>query len=425
MKLPYEFLREMQSVLPDYDEFLRSYEQSPTKAFRVNELKIDDKKLLAAMGTYKPVPFAEHCYYIDAAEKWGNHPFHHAGLMYFQEPSAMLPVSAYDVSPTLALDMCAAPGGKSLQLAQKAKYLVSNEINPSRAAVLKGNVKRMGAKNVIVTNHSPQELEKLGAIFDLVLVDAPCSGEGMFRKDEVAIEEWSEEHSKSCAVRQNAILESADKLLKKGGTLIYSTCTFSRRENEDVINVFLQNHDYSLKKPLLSVVERTTYLSDERMRRFYPHKGVGEGQFFVALTKNSGESQKLPKSTKYAKNKTVDEFLLSSIGKTTEYCCVNDMYYVPTLPFELPLGRIVSGGVKIGRQDGKIFKPDHHFFSAFGSNMFCHEADGEEIKRYMHGEELSGDYNGYGVITVLGAPLGGFKGVGGRYKNLYPKGLRI
>lgn len=415
----------MQSILPDYEDFLRSYDSSPTKAFRINEQKIDDKKLLASMGEYTLIPFAEHCYYVDAAEKWGNHPFHHAGLMYFQEPSAMLPVSAYDINPTLALDMCAAPGGKSLQLAQKAKFLVSNEINPSRAAVLKSNVERMGVRNVAITNHSPKELEKLGEIFDLILVDAPCSGEGMFRKDKTAIDEWSVEHSISCAVRQSAILESADKLLKKGGTLIYSTCTFSRRENEGVIENFLSKYDYSLKEPLPSAIEQTTYLSDERMRRFYPHKGVGEGQFFVALTKNGGESQKLPKSTKYAKNKTVDEFLLSSIGKTADYCCIKDMYYVPALPFELPLERIVSGGVKIGRLDGKIFKPGHHFFSAFGSDMFCHEAGEEEIKRYMHGEELSGDHNGYGVMTVLGAPLGGFKGVGGRYKNLYPKGLRI
>ncbi|MCH5164221.1 MAG: hypothetical protein J1F36_04315 [Clostridiales bacterium] len=424
VNLPKEFLDEMKSIVPDYDAFLRSYEQPPTKAFRINGVKIDDKKLLSAIGNYQRVPFAEHCYYL-GSEKWGNHPYHHAGLMYIQEPSAMAAVNAYDINATLALDLCAAPGGKTIQLASKVTHLVSNEITPSRAAVLKSNVERMGYMNVAVTNHSPKDFEKLGEIFDLVLADVPCSGEGMFRKDEIAIREWNVEHSISCAARQSAILESADRVLKKGGMLIYSTCTFSKRENEDVIEKFLLSHDYELVMPKEEVCRQTVYLTDKRMRRFYPHTGVGEGQFFAALIKRDGGENRLPKPYKMAKNKEVDKFMSDIIRRNVDYLEHNGIFYVPALPFELPLNSIVSGGVRIGKLDGKVFKPDHYFFSAFGKEMFGFEPNEEEIKRYMHGEELSGEHSGYGAITVLGAPLGGFKGSDGRYKNLYPKGLRI
>lgn len=425
MNLPAKFLEEINAVLGDSKEFIDSYANPHTKAFRINTLKISDDLLLESMGGYIPVPFAKHSYYMDSEEKWGNHAFHHAGLMYFQEPSAMAAVSAYDVSPYFALDMCAAPGGKTLQLASKAQYVVSNEIIPSRAAILKSNVERMGCKNVMVTNHSPQEIESLGEIFDLVLVDAPCSGEGMFRKDEGAIDEWSEEHSNSCAQRQFAILCSADKVLKKGGTLIYSTCTFSRRENEYVVDKFMQEFSYELITPNAQVRAQTTYYSDERMRRFYPHIAIGEGQFFAALTKKGDPVSRSFKQNKFKKNKIVDEFLVATIGRTLDYCEIDGMFYVPALPMSLPLKKIVSGGVKIGRLDGKVFKPDHYFFSAFGKDMFNVELTSVQAKRYLHGEELEGDHVGYGAVTVLGAPLGGFKGSGGRYKNLYPKGLRI
>lgn len=423
MNLPKQFSDEMSLIVPKFDDFLRSYEMPPTRAFRVNNQKIDDKSLLSAIGEHEALPF-EHCYYLAENEKWGAHPIHHAGLMYIQEPSAMASVNAFDVKAELALDLCAAPGGKTIQLAGKVGCLISNEINPSRAAVLKSNVERMGLRNVAVTNHSPKELIKLGEIFDLVLADVPCSGEGMFRKDEEAIREWSVEHSVSCATRQSAILESADKLIKKGGMLIYSTCTFSKRENEDVLERFMAEHDYELVTPGSQAIAQTTYLTDERMRRFYPHIGRGEGQFFAALIKRGGSENKLPKGIKYGKNKAVTEFLNQTIGKDLNYCEYGGNFYVPALPFELPLSKIVSGGVKIGRME-KSFKPDHYFFSAYGKETFCVEPSEEELKRYLHGEELAGEHIGYGAITVLGAPLGGFKGSDGRYKNLYPKGLRI
>ncbi len=427
INLPIEYLEEMRSIVPDYDGFLHSYELPPSKAFKVNERKIEDTKLLDHIGTRQKVPFAEHCYYLNYDEKWGNHAFHHAGLMYIQEPSAMAPINAYDLGDIqLALDMCAAPGGKTIQLASKVKYLVSNEINPSRAAVLKGNVERMGIKNTVITNHSPQELEKLGELFDLVLVDAPCSGEGMFRKDETAVKEWSVEHSIGCANRQYAILESAHKVLKRGGLLIYSTCTFSPRENEEIVKKFIDEHDYEFVMPSKTILSQTVCLSDEHMRRFYPHIAMGEGQFFAAMRKNCGNSEMLPKKQlKIARNKLVSEFLISAIGYDDVFCEHNGMFFLSALPFELPLDRIVSGGVRIGRLEGKIFKPDHCFFSAYGNKMFCYEPNSEELLKYLHGEELKGTYKGYGAITVLGAPLGGFKGCDGRYKNLYPKGLRI
>lgn len=426
MQLPVSFLEEMKSVVKDYDAFLRSYDQPPCRAFRINDIKIDDERLLFEMGKHKKVSFADHCYYLSENEKWGNHAFHHAGLMYIQEPSAMAPVNAYDINSDLALDMCAAPGGKTIQLAGKTKYLVSNEINPSRAAVLKSNIERMGLKNVAITNHSPKELEVLKEIFDLVLVDAPCSGEGMFRKDNDAVKEWSVEHSIGCAIRQSAIMESADKVLKKGGMLIYSTCTFSPRENEEIVNKFLIRHDYELVSPLPEVCAQTESFVDENMRRFYPYTGTGEGQFFVAMRKKSGGEYRSFKSPVFSHNKLVSEFLVQTIGRDLNFSEHNGIFYAPALPFELPSVKIVSGGVRIGKLEGKIFKPDHFFFSAFGKEMFGYEPSHEEIAKYLHGEEMFGEHKGYGAITVLGAPLGGFKGGSdGRYKNLYPKGLRI
>ncbi len=422
MDLPKRYLDEMKEIVPSFPEFLRSYDEPPVKAFKVNTLKIDDDTLLNAMGEHCPVPFAAHAYYADE-RKWGRHPFHHAGLMYFQEPSAMAAINAYDITADLALDMCAAPGGKAIWLAEKVGRLVANEVNPSRAAVLKGNIERMGCTNVAVTNHFPTDFEPLGEIFDLVLVDAPCSGEGMFRKDETAIGEWSEEHSKSCALRQIAILESADKVLKRGGMLIYSTCTFSKRENEDVVNDFLSRRDYSLVMPKSEAEAQTVFLTDKHMRRFYPHLAKGEGQFFAAMVKNDGGINERKKAIKFASNKAVDAFLDSTTGGM-KYCGVNDIFYVPALDFELPLSKIVSGGVRIGKIE-KAFKPDHCFFSAFGKKMFCFEPSEMQLLKFLHGEELEGEHIGYGAVTVLSAPLGGFKGVDGRYKNLYPKGLRI
>lgn len=423
MDLPVEFIAEIKNIVPDFEAFISSFDNKPSRAFRVNTLKVSDEALLGAMGKREAVPYAEHCYYLGEDEKWGNHPFHHAGLMYMQEPSAMATLSAFPVKGGIALDMCAAPGGKTIALSGMVDCLVSNEVNPARAATLKGNIERMGLKNVAVTNFFPSEIEKYGEIFDVVLLDVPCSGEGMFRKDETAVREWSEAHSISCVARQKAIIRSADKVLKRGGTLIYSTCTFSKRENEDVIDDFMSEFDYELVEPRGTVADFTAYLTDRRMRRFYPHLASGEGQFFAALTKRGGGESKPPKATKRASDKEVDTFLLDTIGKTLPYSEHNGIFYVPALPFELS-GKVALGGVRIGRREGKVFKPDHNFFSAYGSEMYNFEPSEEELSRYLHGEELFGDRVGYGAITILGGAIGGFKGVDGRYKNLYPKGLR-
>ena len=423
MELPQKFLDEMKETVPDFEGFISSYSAPPARAFRVNTVKADEKKLISAVGGRERVPYAEHCYFLGEAEKWGNHPFHHAGLMYIQEPSAMAPISAYEISGGLALDMCAAPGGKTIALAEKVDFLVSNELNPARAAVLKSNIERMGLKNAAVTNCFPKDLERLGEIFDVVLLDVPCSGEGMFRKDETAIREWSEAHSISCAARQKAIIRSADRVLRRGGMLIYSTCTFSRRENEDVIEDFLRENDYELIEPSEEAKSVTTFLSNSHMRRFYPHLAAGEGQFFAALKKRSGGFDKLPRVNKFASDKEVGDFLMSTIGRCPPYCEHKGIFYMPALPFALN-DKVVSGGVRIGKREGKVFKPDHFFFSAFGSEMFGFEPDSEQLARYLRGEELYGHHHGYGAITVLGGGLGGFRGVDGRYKNLYPKGLR-
>ena len=237
----------------DYESFLRCYEEKPLKGLRVNTIKCSVEKLRALLDTeLRQSPFSDVGFYIESDEKLGNNPLHHCGAFYIQEPSASGAVNALGIEPDdRVLDLCAAPGGKSAQIAAllgEKGFLWSNEIVKSRANILLSNIERMGIRNYVVSSLSPEKLcPKLGGYFDKILVDAPCSGEGMFRKDAQAVLQWSEEHTKSCMDRQLQILRSAKGCLKKGGILVYSTCTFSKYENEDVIDTFLtENSDFEL-----------------------------------------------------------------------------------------------------------------------------------------------------------------------------------
>ena len=230
-----KFLERMQSLLGDeFDAFLQYYNGENFRGLRVNTLKCTAEALQGALPfELKPTPFCPDGFYLPAdVSSLGNHPLHHAGAFYMQEPSATSAVEMLGVQPgDRVLDLCAAPGGKSTQIGAKLKgegLLWSNEIVKSRANILLSNIERMGIANAVVSNCHPEQLcERLAGCFDRVLVDAPCSGEGMFRKNSAAQTEWSEEHVKSCAERQLHILNSAKHALKPGGVLVYSTCTFS------------------------------------------------------------------------------------------------------------------------------------------------------------------------------------------------------
>ena len=276
----------------EFKIFKNEYSKTPFVGVRVNTLKCSPEKfesLMKSEGTeIKKTPFSPVGYYIeDKSSLSGKHPLHHAGAVYFQEPSAMS--AATLLSPEKGekvLDLCAAPGGKSTQL---AAYLDSegliwcNEYVRSRANILISNIERCGIGNAVVSSCEPEALcSALEGYFDRILVDAPCSGEGMFRRDENAYSEWTPEHSDSCAVRQLKILESAKKALKPGGTLVYSTCTFSKAENEDVAEKFLANNpDFEL----LSCDESFGRAAlDGKSTRIFPMDG-GEGHFAAKFRK--------------------------------------------------------------------------------------------------------------------------------------------
>ena len=317
--LPEAFTERMQKMLgEEYEAFLETFEEERYQALRLNPLKIGMDGCSAAerygldAADSERVPWAENGYYYTAEERPGKHPYHEAGLYYIQEPSAMAPAELLGVKPgERVLDLCAAPGGKSTQIGAKLLgkgILVCNEIHPARAKILSENMERMGIANSCVMSEAPERLVRFfGGFFDRILVDAPCSGEGMFRKNEEAYREWSPENIALCAERQDRILDSAACMLRPGGTLVYSTCTFAPEENEGSVSRFLRRHGAfsirSVEKELLGLAGcdgSAAYLARvkpeaeqalpgmEAAVRLLPQRVRGEGHFAVLLQKDGG-----------------------------------------------------------------------------------------------------------------------------------------
>lgn len=447
-QLPLEYQERMKNLLgAEYEDFLKSYDEKPVRAFRVNTDKISlaDFQKLNIFSTEK-IPYVENGFYFDY-DGIGNHPYHHAGMLYVQEPAAMVPVESIEINPDWkVLDLCAAPGGKSSQIKNKLGengVLVSNEIVPSRCKILTGNIERMGFKNAITTCMSPQKIAKeFPETFDMIMVDAPCSGEGMFRKDDTAIAEWSPENVKMCAERQTEILDCAVKMLKSGGYIVYSTCTFSLEENEMTIDAFLERHpEFELVPASQRVQENTAdgihfkgckCENIHYTRRCYSHKTKGEGQF-VAVLHNTNEYYGVfsKNDTKKEKiDKTVTDFLDDVLVSYDESNVLmyngNPVYFTPDFPIRK--GTAFSCGVTIGEIRKNYIQPHHQFFMAMGTDFKRKielSADSEEIKKYLHGEEFNTDCpNGWAVVLVDGCTVGGVKVSNGRAKNHYPKGLR-
>ena len=446
--LPSEYLERMKNLLGDeFDDYINSLNEPPVRAFRVNTDKIsmnDFNKI--NIFSSSEIPYVENGYYLEY-DKIGNHPYHHAGMIYVQEPGAMAPAECIDINPDWKiLDMCAAPGGKSTQLKNKLGdkgILVSNEIIPSRCKILTGNVERLGLKNTVTTCMDSSKIaNSFPETFDLIMVDAPCSGEGMFRKEEIAVDEWSTENVIKCASRQAEILENASIALKKGGYIIYATCTFSLEENEMTVDNFLDNHPEFELVPVKDSVKN--YTADginfngckctdiNYTRRFYPHKNKGEGQFMAVLhnTVEPSDSKSKTSVKQHKIDSVVFDFLddiLESYDKTNVMMYNgNPVYFTPD--FDISNIKPFSCGATIGEIKKNYIQPHHQFFMALG-NSFKRKinlsAESDEIKKYLHGEEFEADCdNGWAVVTVDGCTLGGIKVVNGRAKNHYPKGLR-
>lgn len=427
--LPKDFLQRMETKLgSQYPAFLQSLERPRAVALRFNPLK-GNRPDLPFVGD--PVPWEENGFYYDTQARPGLHPFHEAGVYYLQEASAMAPVALLDPQPgERVCDLCAAPGGKTTQIAGRMGgkgFLLCNEINPKRARILGRNIERLGVSNALVTNEHPEVLAtRLPGYFDRVLVDAPCSGEGMFRKEEAAVTDWSIDTVLMCANRQAEILRSAARLVKPGGRLVYSTCTFSDEENEQVIARFLaENPNFvpeSVNAPWFDAGDMGTF-------RLWPHKLLGEGHFAAVLRKCDGDEEtpllqtpeKAPQPWQsFAKELGIElpEGNMLSFGQS--------LYRMPEGMPQLRGLKVIRPGLELGQLKKDRFEPAHALalYLKTANTALSLSADGEQIKAYLHGETIPCQEQGWCLVTVDGYSIGWGKGDKTVLKNHYPKGLR-
>ena len=421
----------MKKQLPEneWEAFFACYENKPFKGVRLNPLRGDVsalKALLPFLGA--PVAWEKNGYYT-AMEKLGASPYHFAGVFYSQEPSAMCAAPLLDVREgECVLDLCSAPGGKGTQLACEMNgkgLIVLNEPISARAKILSQNVERMGVKNAVVLNEYPAAIAKrFAGYFDKILVDAPCSGEGMFRKNaEEALSEWSEENVALCAQRQKEILDYATQMLKVGGKLVYSTCTFATAEDEGQVCDYLKNH------PEMQLVQQ---------EKLYPHKVDGEGHFAALFEKTErvGEWDARIKEAKASVTASSERAYRDFEREFFNRKFAARLYENNGVLYELPEGvfewkglQVLRVGIRLGEVKNGRFEP-HHSLAMCAKKEDCKNVldlteNDPRVEKYLHGETLDCENkNGWCLVCVNGYPLGLGKVVNGTLKNHLPKGLR-
>jgi NOL1/NOP2/sun family putative RNA methylase len=478
-ELPPVYLQTMQRLLEDeYSAFLKIYSSPAASGLRANTLKISPRDLADRLP-YElwPVPWCPDGFrlpedLVPGQPSPGRHPYHAAGLYYLQEPSAMAVAELLDPQPgERILDLCAAPGGKSTHLAARMNgkgLLVANDTHPKRVWELAENLERWGARNVAVINENPARLaERLPGFFDRVLVDAPCSGEGMFRKSEAALRDWSPELVQSCAIRQSTILEEAARLTRPGGVMVYSTCTFNPHENEQTVAGFLMRHppfELSVVMPLPGLspgrpewVDGDHSLPTERTARLWPHLVSGEGHYVAVLhqkTMGSLQMGALSPSSSLHRNRT-DSQQLSGARKAFSAFCqaylnpeaqsnfpderlarVGEYLYLspPEMPDPENLRAIRPGWwlgtIRSGKKGSDYrFEPSHALAMGLKASdvrlSLTLEVHSAQVLAFLQGEVLdwTGE-DGWILVCIDGFPLGWGRGVQGRLKNHYPRGLR-
>lgn len=450
--IPENFYEKFRGLMPEFEvrAFFNALEQQPISGIRSNSLKCLPEEFVrvAPFVLGEQIPWCREAFYLPEGQKAGTHPYHLAGLYYLQDPSAMVPAEI--LSPEVGdwvLDLSASPGGKTTQIASKLKnsgLLVANEIKNKRVGHLIQNVERWGANNVIVTNESPERLADIfGPIFDKVLVDAPCSGEGMFRKDASARRDWSQDLVLGCAARQKNILDIAIKLVKPGGKLVYSTCTFSPEEDEGVIEQILtrypefrvdqlpREHGFCMGKP--DWVNGTKELSGAL--RLYPHLVRGEGHFVCKLSRDGMDTGKTIKNGLRANvhrsqiqlwEKFIGEITSQNFDPGRLYLEREKLFYLAEEAPNFVNLRVPMPGLWLGYIKKDRFEPAHPLALALNARSIFKRldlpADGIEIKKYLRGETIQTDLSGWLVVTVDGYPIGWGKGVNGILKNHYPRG---
>ena len=470
--LPQAFLNRMEKMLgEEYAAFLSGYDKPKFQSLRVNTLKGRVEELAFKVDFLeKPVPWEKNGFYYGEEVRPGKHPYHEAGVYYIQEASAMAPVGNLEVHPgEKVLDLCAAPGGKSTQLAaalQGEGLLISNEIHPARAKILSENVERMGVGNALVVSHDPAVLaEHFPAYFDKILVDAPCSGEGMFRKNEEATTEWSLENVEMCGERQDLILESAATMLRPGGCMVYSTCTFAPTENEGTVSRFLKKHpEFSLADMDLypgmekgreawcsdswrdvsgAEVEEDTENNDtqpakdiSKTVRLWPHKLDGEGHFMAKFVKTGeviGETFSaygLEKGISEKECKEWQEFTkeflkIKLTGKLLKFG--DQLYLAPEGLPSLKGLKVLRAGLHLGTLKKNRFEPSHALalYLKPKEAVYDYPLTMEGAKNYLAGGTFpAAGEKGWYLLSIDGYSIGWGKLAGGIMKNHYPKGIR-
>ena len=438
--LPEAFLAEMRAQLGDeFPLYMAVQDQPHVTSLRLNPLR-ENTDALAAPFTDGPVPWEDCGRYTKPGTRPGLSLAHFGGAYYMQEASAMLAAAALDVQPDMkVLDLCAAPGGKSGQLLRRLNrtgLLVSNEPMPARAKALAGNLERLGAANAVVTNEYPPRLEvAFAGFFDAILVDAPCSGEGMFRRDPGAIAEWNPELPQYCHDRQLDILNSAAKMLRPGGQLVFSTCTFNRTENEGTVTAFLAAHpEFSPGDFSLPAIGSST----NGMLRAWPHKLRGEGHFVCRMRKAAEEERRSKPARASAPDKAAQAafamLVRDALGKhipdflqDMRLCLQGDRLYAqPQLLPSLDKLRSPKPGLPLCRVGKNYIEPDHSLAMALSApEAGAHiDLDDAAAWRYLAGETIPCDAKGWTLVTWQKLPLGWGKASGGVLKNHLPKGLR-
>ncbi len=450
MALPEQLKLRLREVFGAYSDGMNPeelFELPNFKGIRVNTLKTNVEKFLKYNIAGEKSPFCAEGFYVGAEDKLGRHPLHHAGAFYVQEPSATSAVTVLKPEKgDYILDLCAAPGGKSTQIAaalQNTGLIWSNEIVSKRAYILLSNFERMGVARGVVSNCHPDTLcEELYECFDKVLVDAPCSGEGMLRHDPQIATEWTEENVTACAERQLKILDSAAKALRPGGELVYSTCTYSEEENEKNILKFLQAHpEFTLENSDVSFGREGIGLPEAR--RILWQDG-GEGHFVAKLKKGGNATRReIPEFSHFADKKQkkggkaapIDNQILLDFLKENGIILPdgniinkNDKFYLSPIAAVNPRLGIIRSGVLLGETDRGRFIPAHAMFATpyiAVPNTIDLQLSDPRLQKFLHGEEIEAEAKkGFARVCVEGIPLGFGKCSGGRLKNYYPKGLR-
>ncbi len=457
--LPTQFVARMRAFLgSEADAFISSYDDPATAGLRVNTLKCAASEFESlARWSLQPVAWLPSGFRIDADLRPGRHPFHAAGLFYLQEPSGMAVAEALDVRPgQLVLDLAASPGGKATHIASLLEgkgILAANEMIGSRIKPLGENLERWGAPNTILLNDEPERIAtQLGPIFDRVLLDAPCSGEGMFRKSPVAIREWSPEHVAGSAVRQAKILPHAAALVRAGGLLLYSTCTFAPEENEQQIAQFLDGHE---EWELVDIPKRNGIAPGrpewatgdhplQRSARLWPHLIEGEGHFLALMRKQAptNESEPVARSTTRSTPPSatieswlnfaqasleVDQIDAGFIDPSRLVEQSGTLFLAPENTPSLDGLHVVRPGLPLGSAKPGRFEPSHALALALRTDQARNAEDLalNDIERYLEGHqlEMTGPA-GWVLITFKGFPIGWGRRSNNVMKNHFPKGLR-